>query len=426
MKENIKQSIFKVLLISISCFLFSVLITLVINQLIYQNYQKKVSYKYTLALLEKDILSLNKYASESYNLFGKKISINPIDQNSQFSDLFKIQNYCIYTRQFDLQHLGQTVGYINTCYDQRIIYSDILFNTNFYLCFLFLMNLVVVYGFFNRQITELEIMSLITQLEADNTLISSFNNSSKNRLFSLLKKIIIEKHLLALNSEIEKVKFQSQNELVELASSVAHDIRSPLSSINLVAYKLKSAEPEVFNIIKDSTDRIDSIAADLLKLRKKIQIPDLNNNDQKVNFTDLINQIIKSISNVDNIEINLNGFDHDLYIVGSFDKLYRVFTNLIHNSVEALTNKIDSRINMSAKITGKFLEVILKDNGPGFPEEVLNLIGKIKVTAGKQNGNGIGLYTAHNYISSIGGNLEISNTQDGALIKIYFLMAKSI
>lgn len=58
---------------------------------------------------------------------------------------------------------------------------------------------------------------------------------------------------------------QGQKDLIDLSKRVAHDIRSPMSVLNMVSMKLKNQDPEVSELVGQVNTRIQAIAADLLE-----------------------------------------------------------------------------------------------------------------------------------------------------------------
>jgi signal transduction histidine kinase len=70
-------------------------------------------------------------------------------------------------------------------------------------------------------------------------------------------------------------------------------------------------------------------------------------------------------------------------------RMQRVFTNLVSNAVEALSQ--GGEIRISAKITDDRVEIDLEDTGPGIPLSIRDRLFEPFVTTGKDGGWGLGL-----------------------------------
>jgi signal transduction histidine kinase len=260
------------------------------------------------------------------------------------------------------------------------------------------------------------------------------NGLSFINLESKLSEIIeIESSLKFYGNEIERLKnLEIKNESLkvvnEIASQVAHDIRSPLAALEVIIGSTDQLPEEKRLIIRSAVGRINDIANNLLHKSKKTNSTEDSN--QSSLSIELISPIVDSIvsekrtqfrerSLVD-ISINLDKA-YGLFSKINPAELKRVISNLINNAVEATDVGKPVEISVTVEpVDEQNLAVVIKDNGKGIPPHILLKLGERGVTYGKENstldstsgsasGSGLGIYHAKQTIESLGGKLIIES-----------------
>jgi signal transduction histidine kinase len=90
------------------------------------------------------------------------------------------------------------------------------------------------------------------------------------------------------------------------------------------------------------------------------------------------------------------------------NKIYRVISSLIRNSVESLsTQTIYPEIILSASCDEKNIFIRVADNGPGIPENMQDKIFMPFYSSGKNDGSGLGLAVAKQIIEAHGGCIAL-------------------
>jgi signal transduction histidine kinase len=217
---------------------------------------------------------------------------------------------------------------------------------------------------------------------------------------------------------------ETLQKIADLASQVAHDIRSPLSALNLVASTLVDVPEEKRLLIRNASARINDIANSLLQKRKdavttESHTPKRGREQQVVMISALIDSIIseKRIEIRDRIKISLEADLKDsygLFSIASWSDLSRIISNLINNSIEALYENSGQVLVTVRPAAGKnqMIEILIVDNGKGIPKELLETIGQKGITLGKEgtkSGSGLGVYQAKQILADLGGSLKISS-----------------
>lgn len=242
-------------------------------------------------------------------------------------------------------------------------------------------------------------------------------NDEVSRIYTIFQEVY-NRNIFLMNSLNEKT-------LLELignqAKQVAHDIRSPLSALNMVTSSLQGLESEQKELIKSSIQRINDIANDLLKKGKSSPV---ENSDPSANINEvetvLINPLVDSIITEKRLQFNnktnLNIAASTNQVYGSFihinsSDLKRVLSNLINNSVEAIDKK-SGTIEVFLDSNTQFALIKIKDNGPGIPPHILDKLGIESVTYGKDStdsGSGLGVLHAKKTIESMQGQFSITS-----------------
>nr|WP_254052679.1 HAMP domain-containing sensor histidine kinase [Bacillus sp. V59.32b] len=204
---------------------------------------------------------------------------------------------------------------------------------------------------------------------------------------------------------IQIINSEKMNVVSELAASVAHEIRNPLTVVRGFIQLMKDDESamnkEYMQLVLSELARAESIIADYLDLAKQ-------NSEKREIFQ--VSSLIKDVMNVMKSYSNMNGVDlsyyihHDYKLIGDLGKLKQVFYNLIKNSVESI-NHTNGRVMINVtKHDGKAL-IAITDNGIGMDQQQLERIGEPFFTL-KDTGTGLGVMVTKSIIESHHGGIE--------------------
>lgn len=199
----------------------------------------------------------------------------------------------------------------------------------------------------------------------------------------------------------------------ELAASIAHEIRNPLSSIKgsvqIIQDELDdsvSSHP-MFNIVLEEIERLNKMIVGFLDYSKEYQ-PDI----KIVNLYRLVDSIVK-LMNKDNT-IRIDNISGDITIFADEDKMKQVFINLLKNSLKATENVPDPAISISYSRDEGMDHIYIRDNGKGISKSIYE---KLFVPFNNEDyrGTGLGLAIVYKIIvdehqGEISVNSEPGNT----------------
>ena len=198
----------------------------------------------------------------------------------------------------------------------------------------------------------------------------------------------------------------------EISSRFAHDIRNPLSniqmSIDLLQKDAKLQEDEKvkekFLIISKNLERISRQVDDVLGFVRSRQ-PERN----AMSLKECLTEALDSLKIPKNIKISFPS--NDITILGDYFQLQIVFKNLINNAIQSI-GKIEGRISIRLIDKSSHAIIEIEDTGPGFSKINLEEIFE-PLTTTKQTGIGLGLVSCkqiienHNGLISAKGNPTI-------------------
>ncbi len=204
----------------------------------------------------------------------------------------------------------------------------------------------------------------------------------------------------------------------ELARQVAHDIRSPLTALEIITKKLQPINSEEILLAQGVFNRINEIAENLLQSTKDIPIH-TKNLEEKFIPSKVILDIVNEKKLLVGKDVTVS-FDSDIKADGILcsgikTEFARILSNLIQNSFEAKLAEKHLSINIFLRNQENFLNVSILDNGCGISEELLPKLA-IKGNSFNKNtttsGHGLGLYHAKQCIKNWGGNFQIFSRKD--------------
>ncbi|ACT00173.1 PAS domain-containing sensor histidine kinase [Paenibacillus sp. JDR-2] len=196
----------------------------------------------------------------------------------------------------------------------------------------------------------------------------------------------------------------------QLAASIAHEIRNPLTSlkgfVHLIEQAVTGVNENYFTIMKDELRRIELITSELLYLAK----PQAQafKDEQICQIIQDVNLLMSSQALMNNVEIrvpNLIGLPPVRCVAA---QLKQVFINLFKNAMEAMPS--GGVIDIQAfSPSPEMLMIQVSDTGKGIPQELIAKIGSPFYTT-KENGTGLGMMATQQIIHSHGGTLDITST----------------
>ncbi len=231
-----------------------------------------------------------------------------------------------------------------------------------------------------------------------------------------------EKTRLILNAEEQLKRTERIQSLAELSAGVAHEIRTPLSSIkgaaDILAHSQLTAEQrkEFTDILVEESRHLNRIVNQFLDFARPKQLTELRCHLQGAIETVL--ELTEHQRKIHAITVSQSYESNLPAIVFDPDQLKQVFVNLITNAIQSMPN--GGEIRITCKKVDKQAICWVEDSGTGIPESNLLKIFDPFFTT-RKNGTGLGLSIVQKILQHHKAQIEVSNRKEGgACFQIMF------
>ena len=261
-----------------------------------------------------------------------------------------------------------------------------------------------------------------------------FNINKNEKIIRLQIKSIKESgefiFILLVDDITDVSEAQRHQAWSEVARRLAHEIKNPLTPIQLSAERVESRlkdklSVEDLQMLQRSTqtivNQVESLKIMVNEFADYARTPKLKKED-----TD-INQFIQEILDLyesSKVRIKFDNIKGSLIVSLDKNKLRQVFINLIENSIDALESTKKPLIYISAIKRMKTLIFKISDNGPGVPSELINRVFEPYVTS-KIKGTGLGLAIVYKIIDEHNGDIKILNDKKGGALVTFKIPIES-
>lgn len=225
------------------------------------------------------------------------------------------------------------------------------------------------------------------------------------------------------NLEQDVSRLDRLNTVGQMAASVAHEIRNPMTTVRgylqFFANKHEfSNYTKQFGLMIDELDRTNTIIKEYLALSQHRTI-DLRLYNLNAIIESLF-PLVKADANADNKDIQLQ-LEKIPEIYLDEKEIRQLILNLIRNGLEAMPSGGTITISTFQKADEIILSVI--DEGPGIPPHILENLGKPFLTT-KENGTGLGLATCYRIANRHQAIIRVQSTSTGSIFNICFKLFK--
>ena len=201
------------------------------------------------------------------------------------------------------------------------------------------------------------------------------------------------------SEEMEEIERHVIEKMGHISSELAHDLRSPLQTIQNAVYLLeKSPDNEMlFDMVRQSIKQATSILDSFRDYYKGHIINPLDTEAAKIADLAISNSEIP-----DNLSV-VRDYDETLSVHVDPAKIALAIQKLVVNAVEAMEEGGELRISIFDSLDS--VEICVEDSGTGIPPEAEESLFEPFVSSKKQ-GNGLGVPTAKRIVESHGGSLS--------------------
>jgi len=216
---------------------------------------------------------------------------------------------------------------------------------------------------------------------------------------------------MALAREQQRLALGSQ------AAATAHELGSPLATIAVTARELANSIPPGSPLTEDAA----LLVSQSQRCREIIKTLSEERGDDGVAPFGCIplSHLLETVA----APLRCFGVTLDLVLEGDGSpeptlaptpEIRHALTNLIENAVHFA----EHAVRIVARMSGDLVMVRIEDDGPGFPAEVIGLLGEPYVSSGQSAGLGLGIFIAQTLLARTGAALHFANLGRGARVTI--------
>ena len=266
-------------------------------------------------------------------------------------------------------------------------------------------------------------------------IVISLNNKKRTFLSRISIELIdgnISGYVVTFDDITELLSAQKKAAWSDIARRIAHEIRNPLTPIQLSIERLqKIFQPKDKLAVKKFNNYIETIQRQVDDIGKLVEefgtfarMPSANFVRMNLN-TVIMTQYSLFKQNTKDIKMSYSPSDSSkVSILIDPQQIRQALTNLFQNSIDSIHENLDKsqgQINIFTKKYKNRLYLIVEDNGLGFPEEKETLTNPY-VTL-RSNGTGLGLSIVQRIMEEHNGKLILENTKNGgARVKLEFII----
>lgn len=221
----------------------------------------------------------------------------------------------------------------------------------------------------------------------------------------------------------------------EVARRLAHEIKNPLTPIQLSAERLRhkllaKADEADARIIDRATStiiaQVEAMKAMVNDFSDYAKTPRIQ--PQPLIFDQLTQEVLDLYRSAGTPALHISLNASEVQVRGDPLRLRQLLHNLIKNAQEALDQRTDTHIIVTTTVLDEipvgqrgetWLQLTVEDNGAGFDAQLLERLFEPYVTT-KTKGTGLGLAIVKKIVEEHGGMITLENTGAGALVRVQF------
>jgi len=216
----------------------------------------------------------------------------------------------------------------------------------------------------------------------------------------------------------------------EVARRLAHEIKNPLTPIQLSAERIQrkfsgGMSAQDAQVLERATHtivaQVEAMKQMVNAFSEYARAPDMH--FSKFDLNQLITEVVDLYRvQASSVELKLL-LDANLPLISADRiRLRQILNNLLTNSFEALEGKVDPQVDIETQVAEDGLRpmvaIVVTDNGPGFPRDLIGTVFDPYVTS-KPKGTGLGLAIVKKIVEEHGGRIEADNLRStGARVRI--------
>ena len=223
-------------------------------------------------------------------------------------------------------------------------------------------------------------------------------------------------------TEAQLMRSEKLAALGQLAAGIAHEIRNPLTSINILIHSLTENLPsgdsnkEDLKVIEEEIHRINEIVDQFLRFAKPA-LPLLEKTEVSSIFEETLQLLRPQIEK--QLIVVAKEFQALPIILMDCEQMKQAILNLLLNAIQAMPGGGHLTVRGKNSEDGQWIHLSIQDSGMGIPDEHKDKLFDPFFST-KEGGMGLGLSIAHRIIDQHHGKIEVESTpEEGTLFTVW-------
>jgi signal transduction histidine kinase len=274
-----------------------------------------------------------------------------------------------------------------------------------------------------RRLTQETLDSVMTFAQQAGLAIQNASMYQELKNFSQQMEERIQKTTADLRkTEAQLIRSEKLAALGQLAAGIAHEIRNPLTSINILIHSMRERLPsenfqqEDLKVIEEEIHRMNEIVDQFLRFAKPAS-PFLEKTDALSIFEEIL-QLLRPQVEKQRIRVEKE-FQALPMILIDREQMKQAMLNLLLNAIQAMPGGGQLTLSGRNSEDGQWIHLSVQDSGLGIsPEDIDKLFDPFFST--KEGGIGLGLSITHRIIDQHHGKIEVESTPgNGTLFTVW-------
>jgi len=243
----------------------------------------------------------------------------------------------------------------------------------------------------------------------------TFIKSTPGPIEQILGSIVNHLHQTTRHYLDDMLQREKMSLVGTMVNSIIHDFKNPFTLIGLGAQMVQGRHSDdaktvkICHNIEAQVNRMVEMANELSEFSRgeqKLLLETVNLPELFHEFRELNDPYFTREGLVIDMEID------EVTFVAEKNKLLRVLQNLVGNAIDALNGRTDGRIEIRGLSVDGEVEITIKDNGKGIPEQIRETFWTPFVTHGKSRGTGLGSAIAKSIVEAHRGTVVFDTETD--------------
>lgn len=211
-----------------------------------------------------------------------------------------------------------------------------------------------------------------------------------------------------------RVERKMANAREEFMHIVVHNLQSPVDFVRRVAYEIRNRSQYPYSerqeaLYNELKERLDMMGGGIRRLlTHSVGLYGMHLEKSSLNLREIVSRIVAQYQTLSGKSIDEEYDGPDISLMADPVHLSEAIANLVENAVKYTGE--DARITVKCGVKGKYVYIVVADNGPGIPEkEMHRIFRKYYRASGSQKGFGLGLNYVWKVVEAHNGKIEVKN-----------------